>query len=441
MNARLSDLSPPHTRSGLVIAAPASGAGKTTLTLGLLRALKRAGIHVHGAKCGPDYIDPRFHHVASGAQCVNLDPFAMTNARLSSLLPEDGFLIVEGVMGLFDGAANGTGSTADLARALHLPVVLVVDAARMGQSIGALVSGFAGYDRAVSVAGVILNNLGSTRHEQMLRDALDSIAIPVLGGVARDQALVHPARHLGLVQAGERADLDQFIDAVADRVTAGVDLAALIKVAGKLPPPPSAVHRLTPPAQRIAVAEDQAFAFAYPHILADWRDAGAELTFFSPLADEPPPPADAIILPGGYPELHAGRLAANSVFKQAMHRASRSDCIIYGECGGYMVLGEGLVDGNGGRHEMLGLLALDTSFANPKLHLGYRRLTALAGPFEGDWFGHEFHYATTLRAQGRPIFSAQDSQGNDLGTIGLVKGRVSGSFAHLIDQINQVCDG
>ncbi|MCR8725153.1 cobyrinate a,c-diamide synthase [Frigidibacter sp. ROC022] len=417
---------------GLILAAPGSGAGKTTVTLGLLRALRQRGLSVRGAKSGPDYIDPRFHQAATGQPCPNLDAWAMSPERLRALAAGPGLLLIEGAMGLFDGAPpEGRGATADLARQLRLPVVLVVDAARMAQSVAPLVAGFAAHDPEVRVAGLILNRVGSARHEAMLRRALAPLGLPVLGALPRAEGLGHPSRHLGLVQAAERSDLEEFLDRAAQAVVSALDLDALLALAEALPEPVRG-PRCPPPAQRIAVAEDAAFAFAYPHLLADWRAAGAELAAFSPLADEPPPPADLVLLPGGYPELHAGRLAAAASFRAGM-LAAAGRAEVYGECGGYMVLGEGLIDAQGTRHRMLGLLGLETSFAARRLHLGYRRLHAEAGPFAGNWVGHEFHYATTLKAEGAALFSARDAEGTALAPMGLRAGRVSGSFAHLIE--------
>lgn len=419
--------------AGLLIAAPASGSGKTTVTLGLLRALKAAGHAVRGAKSGPDYIDPRFHEAASGAPCLTLDAWAMPPARLKALAAGPGLLIVEGAMGLFDGAPpDGRGSAADLAHALGLPVILVVDAARMAQSVAPLVAGFAGHDPRLRMAGVILNRVGSARHESMLRRALAPLGLPVLGAVPRDTALATPSRHLGLVQAGERADLDAFLDHACDVVAASVDLAGLTRLAAPLAAP-AAAPRLPPPAQQIAVAQDLAFGFTYPHMLADWRAQGAEVIPFSPLADDPVPQADFIFLPGGYPELHAGRIAAAQTFLTSLRNAARS-VPVYGECGGYMVLGKGLIDADGTRHAMAGLLDLETSFGKRQLHLGYRAVTATTGPMKGHWAAHEFHYATTIRAQGPPLFTAFDAEGTALPAMGLQTGPVSGSFAHLIDQ-------
>ncbi|PSK83477.1 cobyrinic acid a,c-diamide synthase [Limimaricola soesokkakensis] len=420
---------------GLLIAAPSSGSGKTTVTLGLLRALSRRGVAVRGAKSGPDYIDPRFHEAACGAQCFNLDAWAMGEQRLRALAGDDELLVVEGAMGLFDGAPpDGRGASADLARLFDLPVALVVDAARMAQSVAPLVAGFAGFDPRLRIGGVILNRVGSARHEAMLRRALTPISVPVLGALPRDAALAHPSRHLGLVQAHERPDLESFLDMAAGLVERHLDIDALLALSETAAPRPQvSAPSMAPPAQRIAVARDAAFAFAYPHLLEDWRAAGAEILPFSPLADEAVPEADLVMLPGGYPELHAGRLAAAQNFMQSLRIASYNTDI-YGECGGYMVLGQGLTDAEGAVHRMAGLLDLSTSFAQRRLHLGYRNVTADRGPFAGDWSAHEFHYATTLSARGDALFIARDAEGTALPPMGLRAGRVCGSFAHLIDR-------
>lgn len=423
------------TGRALLIAAPASGSGKTTLTLGLLRALARRGVPVRGAKSGPDYIDPRFHEAASGQPCLNLDAWAMTPDRIAALTTGPGLLLIEGAMGLFDGAPpDGRGACADLARQLGAPVVLVVDAARMAQSVAPLVAGFAAHDANVRIAGVILNRVGSARHEAMLRRALAPLGLPVLGALPRLATLQTPSRHLGLVQAAERPDLEVFLEATADAVLAHVDLDALTALAAPLPAAPKKSPVGSPPAQIIAIARDVAFGFAYPHQLADWRAAGAELRFFSPLADDPVPEAGLIFLPGGYPELHAGSLAAAGQFLTSLRAAAARGTAIYGECGGYMALGRGLIDAGGTRHAMAGLLPLETSFASRKLHLGYRHLDATSGPLTGHWCGHEFHYATTLSAQGPALFTGTDAEGTALLTFGLHVGTVCGSFAHLIER-------
>jgi len=417
---------------GLILAAPSSGAGKTTITLALLRLLSRRGIAVRGAKSGPDYIDPKFHEAACGAPCLNLDAWAMSPDRIKSLAAGDGTLLIEGAMGLFDGAPpDGKGAVADLARILDLPVVLVVDAAKMAGSVAPLVAGFARFDATVDVAGVILNNVGSDRHEAMLRRALDPLGLPVLAALRRSGALTQPSRHLGLVQAQEHPELEAFLDTAADALEASLDQAELLALARDLPVATNA-PRMAPPAQTIAVAQDQAFAFSYPHLLNDWRAQGAEIRMFSPLANDPVPEADHVYLPGGYPELHAMHLAAADVFMSSLRKASDTT-EIYGECGGYIVLGQGLISADGTRHAMAGLLGLETSFAKRKLHLGYRNLTPLTGPENGALRGHEFHYATTLKAEGDPLFAATDAEGNPLPNMGLISGRVRGSFAHVID--------
>lgn len=417
---------------GVLIAAPSSGSGKTTITLGLLRALSRRGT-VRGAKSGPDYIDPRFHEAACGQPCYNLDAWAMSPDRIRSLAGQsDGFLIVEGAMGLFDGAPpDGKGSAADVAELLGIPVILVIDGSGMGQSAAAIAQGFAAHRKGVDVAGVILNKVASPRHETMLRRNFPD-DLPILGAIPRRADLAHPSRHLGLVQASERPDLEQWLDDVADLLEAHCDLDAL---------PSRSVtrarhHPRTPmPYQRIAVAQDDAFAFAYPHLLDDWHAGGSQVQTFSPLHDDPVPPCDLVFLPGGYPELHAGRLADNSNFIDSLKEASEHTDI-YGECGGYMTLGESLIDADGVAHQMAGLLRLQTSFAQRKLHLGYRNLSGKASPFIGQFKAHEFHYATTIKAEGIPLFEATDAEGTALPAMGLREGRVCGSFAHVIDRLD-----
>lgn len=424
----------------VLIAAPHSGSGKTTLTLGLLRALTQRGHAVRGAKSGPDYIDPRFHEAACGQTCFNLDAWAMTSNRLTALAHSGSAdtLIIEGAMGLFDGAPSldpdqdGKGASADLARLFDIPVILVVDAARMAQSIGATVAGFVAHDPRVRIAGVILNKVGSLRHRDMLVRALARIDVPVLGAVPRSADIVHPDRHLGLVQAQERTDLESYLNTVADSVAAHVDLDAILALTQDVEA--ASPHKpAPPPAQSIAVAQDAAFAFAYPHLLADWHAQGAEISFFSPLADQAPAPMALTYLPGGYPELYAGQLSGNHHFMQGLREAAARRAV-YGECGGYMVLGDGMIDADGNRHKMAGLLGLETSFETRKLHLGYRAVAAQTGPFAGSWAAHEFHYATTLKANGTALFTAQDAMHQDLPEAGLINGSVSGSFMHLIDR-------
>ena len=424
---------------GLVIGAPGSGTGKTTLTLGLIAALRLRGLDVASAKVGPDYIDPRFLEAAAGRAVINLDGWAMPPRQLRSRFWDHAagcdVAMIEGVMGLFDGAVGGGGSTADVAQSLGLPVVLVVDASGQSQSIAAVVHGFKTYRQDVDVMGVIATRVGSLRHAEMISGALADCGVAHLGCVPNDARLHIASRHLGLVQALENETLGELVDLAAEVVGGAVDIDRMLELCRIVPPQPPAVPvcRL---GRRIGVARDAAFAFSYPHVLSDWRKGGAELHFFSPLADEVPPrDCDAVFLPGGYPELHAGTLAAAGKTRAAlMAMADRGD-VIYGECGGFMYLGQALVDAGGKSHQMLGLLRHTSTFADRARTLGYRKLHALAPfPMGGEFFGHEFHYSRILhQGADEPLFEVRDASGRERGVLGGVRGRVMGSYAHIID--------
>lgn len=427
---------------GCVIAAPHSGAGKTLVTLGLLRAFARAGYPVSGAKVGPDYIDPAFHALACGEPCVNLDIWAMgpdAVRRLASDIRRN--LVIEGVMGLFDGADDGWGSTADVAASLGLPVVLVVDARSQGASAAALLHGFKTFRADITIAGVIFNRVASARHGRLLAEAAAKAGLPVLGLLPREDALSMPSRHLGLVQASEQAGIGTAIGKAADFIAAHADLARIEALSAPLAPfdREGAVMpcRLPPLGQRIALARDRAFGFAYPHMLDGWYEAGAEIVPFSPLADEAPDEAaDAVFLPGGYPELYAGRLAGNGVFLGGLRMAAARGALIYGECGGFMAMGEILIDGDGAAHAMAGLLPVATSFAAPVRALGYRRLEHESPlPWPRMLRGHEFHYSTlSMTGPGTPLFRAANARGEEQAAMGLCQGNVMGSYAHVISR-------
>ena len=431
---------------GLIIAAPHSGAGKTTVTLAVLAALMRRGVAVRAAKAGPDYIDPAFHAAAAGAPSVNLDSWAMTVPLLDTMTAQaaDGadIFVIEGVMGLFDGANTAPGrrgATADLAAHFDLPVVLVLDVSRQAQSAAAVVRGFATHDPAVRIAGVILNRVASERHSVSVGSAIATLDIPVLGAVPRAAELTLPERHLGLVQAGEHPDLTALMARLAAMAERHLDLDAIVASAVLLTITPTD-HRATPvppPGQRIALAHDQAFSFVYPHLLAAWRKAGAEIIPFSPLADEAPPErADSCWLPGGYPELHADTLAASRRFSEGLRHFAETRPV-HGECGGYMVLGASIEDAAGKRHAMTGLLGHTTSFAKRKLHLGYRTAQLLSDSVLGQrgatLRGHEFHYASlTSTGNDAPFAELADAEGRALGNAGGQRDRVSGTFFHTI---------
>jgi cobyrinic acid a,c-diamide synthase len=431
---------------GLLISAPASGTGKTTLTLGLLAALRARGLTVQPFKSGPDYIDPAFHTAASGRASVNLDSWAMSPARISGLAAvADGadLVIAEGSMGLFDGVAmpgeSGSGASADMAVLMGWPVVLVLDVSGQAQSAAAVALGFAQMRPELRLAGVVLNKVASPRHEALVRHGMALVGIPVFGALPRKATISLPERHLGLVQAAEHPRLAAHLAEVGAFVAAHLDIDALLAVASvaahSTPPLP-----VPPPAGRIALAQDAAFSFVYPHLLEGWRMAGATILPFSPLQDQAPDAsAEACWLPGGYPELHAGALAAAQTFR-AGTQAFAQTRPVHGECGGYMAMGAGLIDAQGNRHAMLGLLGLVTSFEKRRMHLGYR-LAQLAVPMPGHdagtaLRGHEFHYATILDQPDAPLAAVTDATGAAVAETGShrVNGtaRATGTFFHLI---------
>jgi cobyrinic acid a,c-diamide synthase len=437
------------TGRGLILAAPASGSGKTLVTAGLARHLQRRGLRVAMVKAGPDFIDPTFHAAAIGGSCPNLDVWAMRPATLAGIVTEleaaTDIVLCEGVMGLFDGTGpeGEAGSTAELARITGWPVVLIVDARGQGASVAALLRGFSNHDPATVLSGVIFNRVSSDRHGALLTGAVARYlpSLACLGALPADPGLALRSRHLGLVPASEAGEADAVIDRCASLIGAALDIDQLLglaqtsgfaAVAAAVPIPPLG--------QRIAVACDRAFCFAYPTLLAGWRRQGAELALFSPLADEPPHQlADSIYLPGGYPELWADRLEATEIFTTGLRRAASAGKPIYGECGGYMALGEGLVDSEGRCRRMTGLLPLVTSFAERRLHLGYRCATLLGntplGAVGARFRGHEFHYATVVfQGPADSLFALTDASGRDLEAGGLQQGSVFGSFIHLIDQ-------
>jgi cobyrinic acid a,c-diamide synthase len=430
---------------GLLVAAPRSGSGKTTVALGLMRALRDRGFAVGAIKSGPDYIDSAFHGAATGRASFNLDTWAMDAALIAGLAgtAAEGadLLIAEASMGLFDGAPGEPGrdgSSASLARQLGLPVVLVLDVSGQAQTAAALAKGFVAYDPQVKIAGVILNKVGSERHIRLTRGAIEAIGLPVFGALPRDPKMTLPERHLGLVQAADTDELEAKLNGLAAFVAAHVDLGFLCASAQPLAAAPTRERNaLKPPGQRIAIARDAAFSFIYPHLLLGWRHAGAEICFFSPLQDEAPPShADACWLPGGYPELHAGRLANATNFLEGLRKFASAKPM-HGECGGYMALGETLTDAEGVRHPMAGLLSVTTSFAKRKMTLGYRRATLsddCAIGLRGDIvLGHEFHYATVESQGDDPAFAlAGDAYGSEPQPVGSRRGHVTGSFFHVI---------
>ncbi len=431
---------------GLIVAAPRSGGGKTTVTLGLLTALRRRGLKVASAKSGPDYIDPAFHAAATAKPSVNLDSWAMAPALVDDLAWRAAqacdVLVVESSMGLFDGVSGApgrTGAGADLAERLGLPVLLVLDVSGQFQTAAATARGFFGFRPGVEIGGVVLNRLASPRHRDGVVAALVQANIPVLGEIARDETLTLPERHLGLVQASEQADLQVRLARLGDLAERSLDLDAIVAMAQPLGCPARAMAavRLPPPGQRIALACDEAFSFIYSHLRDGWRRTGAEIVHFSPLADEPPPDhCDACWLPGGYPELHAGRLAAARRFLDGL-AAFAATRPVHGECGGYMVLGRALETADGDVCAMAGLLGHTTSFARRRMNLGYRSAELLQdcplGPRGAVIRGHEFHYSRMIEpGADAPLANLKDASGRALGPTGGRRGFVSGAYFHAI---------
>ncbi len=432
---------------GLVISAPASGTGKTTLMLGLLRAFRDRGLTVQPFKSGPDYIDPAFHTAASGRASFNLDSWAMPPAMITHLGDHaDGadLVLAEGSMGLFDGVAipgaAGNGASADIAALMGWPVVLVIDVSGQAQTAAAVALGLATFRAGVRIAGVVLNRVASPRHEALVRHGMADAGITVFGALPRQASIAVPERHLGLVQAQENAGLETLVTQAAALVTERLDLDAILAAAASHAPAATTRHT-RPPGQRIALARDAAFSFIYPHLLDAWRKAGAEILPFSPLANEAPDDsADCCWLPGGYPELHAGQIAAASHFRDGLRTFAQTRPV-HGECGGYMAMGTALIDKDGTRHEMAGLLGLVTSYANRKMHLGYRsaRLAQIipGHPADTRLKGHEFHYSTITEQPDTPLATVTDATGEPVPETGSYRrqpggGLSTGTYFHLI---------
>lgn len=427
---------------GLVISAPASGSGKTTVTLGLIAALRARGLAVQPYKSGPDYIDPAFHRAAAGRESFNLDSWAMGQGQIAHLLAAGtgaDIALAEGSMGLFDGVAYrggcGNGASADIAALTGWPVLLVMDCKGQAQSAAAVALGFRQMRPDVRLAGVVLNRVASPRHETLMQHALDPLDIAVLGVLPREAAIELPERHLGLVQAQEHATLEALLAQAGRAAEKHLDLDAIVAAATGTAPSPAPFRPLPPPAERIALAQDDAFSFIYPHLIAGWRAAGATILPFSPLADQSPDDsAGACWLPGGYPELHAGQLAGAERFRTGLARFAQTRPV-HGECGGYMAMGAGLVDADGQRHRMAGLLGLETSYAKRRMHLGYRRaepLVPVVGAYARALTGHEFHYASIMAQPDAPLARVTDAGGTKVPETGSYRGNASGSFFHLI---------
>jgi cobyrinic acid a,c-diamide synthase len=435
----------------LIIAAPMSGSGKTTITAGLIAALAARGLTVAPFKCGPDYIDPSYHALAAGRPCANLDAWMLPPDRISDVLTRRAegadLALIEGVMGLFDGYAgdDDTGSTAQIARLTDTPVLLVLDVRAMARTAAALVAGLRDFDPRVRIGGVFLNRVGSPRHAAMVKDAIEgSTGLPVLGHLLRDEAITLPERHLGLVPTAEAGRWQSWLAEVAMRITAAMDLDRVLALAYRAPPLSAA--RALPafaPIRRgiapvIAVADDEAFSFHYADNLDLLRAAGAAIASFSPLRDTAlPAGTQAIYLCGGFPELYAAQLSANHTLLTAVRAAAAAGLPIYAECGGLMYLTEAVVDAAGNKFPMVGALP-GRSVMTPRLTLGYRTVRAISNSWlwrAGETLrGHEFHYSSWEDVRDPPphLYELQpDTLRSELRVEGASMDNILASYIHL----------
>ena len=428
---------------GIVVAGVHSGCGKTTITLGLMAAFKRRGLRVAPFKAGPDFIDPGYHTAVTGIAGRNLDGWMLDKQTNLDIFRQHAgwadIAVVEGVMGLFDGydGKSEAGSTAQLAKWLDLPVLLVVDARSMARSAGALVQGFENFDPDLKFAGVLYNKVGSPTHLDYLTQALEGhVTMPCLGGVGRNLDIEIPSRHLGLVTSDDHGLGGQVQDALADLVENSMDLDALLDslppVQKEMPPIPDK----EPAVVRIAVARDAAFCFYYPDNIELLEQAGAQIVSFSPLSDPGLPAGiDGLYLGGGYPELHAATLARNTGFRQAVARVCADGMPVYAECGGFMALCRTLEDLDGQCHDMAGCFDFTCRMSKTLRALGYREITlnrdTIIGPEGLTARGHEFHYSSLDDHKEKSVYTASDRTGAARSVPGFVVNRTLGSYLHL----------
>ncbi len=422
----------------LVIAAPMSGSGKTTVTLAILSALKKRGLRVAPFKVGPDYIDPQFHRTICQRPAYNLDSWltgqkGVLNSFRRGIQDAD-IAVIEGVMGLFDGIGGTTqASTAEVARILGLPVVIVLPARSLSTTAAALIKGLLAYDPDLHFLGVILNGVGSTKHERLLRKALSGLEIPILGAIPRDETFELPSRHLGLVQA-EELDLEEKLDLWAERIARYLDLEDLIERARpftlRLPLLPG--RALEPRGKKIAVARDEAFSFYYRENLDLLEEAGAELLYFSPLRDPFPEGAQGLYLGGGYPELFARELSRRDDLRSTLKKLIREGLPVLAECGGFMFLLEG-IEVKGETYPMVGAISGIARMTPGLRALGYRQVRFLSETFlfpAGSLaLGHEFRYSSISKGHLLGL-EVKDAEGLRISTFGRAEKNLLASYIH-----------
>ena len=422
----------------LIIAATQSGSGKTTITTGLLLALKNRGLNVQPCKVGPDYIDTGWHALACGKPSHNLDSLLVGADNLQKIFTDAArdadISVIEGVMGLFDGTRNGHGSTAEIAKLLDAPVVLVVDAKSMGASAAAIALGFREFDKSINFAGVILNRLGSDSHAKLIVDALDKLDIKVFGTIRRNDEFKLPERHLGLVPTTENFSAN-VLQKICAAVENQVDVDALINLARSAKPLENFPSRITNSALRIklAVARDAAFNFYYDASLRVLEQFGAQIIFFSPLEDEILPDVDGLIIGGGFPEMFAAQLERNKKIRNEIFRAAKNGLPIFAECGGFMYLMNRLVDFDGRAFEMCGVLDGTATMTRKLQRVGYVSAELSANCVLGSrgekFFAHEFHYSTTDVAEN--IFACKRLRTGENFTAGVAVENVAASYLHV----------
>lgn len=429
----------------VVIAGTNSGVGKTTIVAGLLAALRESGRVVQAFKVGPDYIDPGFHKFASGRECYNLDTWLVPQSQLkpffADMTKDADIAVIEGVMGLYDGGREGVSSTAQIAKELEAPVVLVIDCKAMGESAAAIAKGFKEYDSEVQFAGVLLNRLGSDNHERMIREAMERLAIPVIGAIRRDERMHSPERHLGLTPTTE-VDPAQAISVICEAVKKMVDMESLQTLAGQARPlslPEEMTGEMVTVKARIGVAYDEAFSFYYPASLAALERAGAELLYFSPLRDKTLPVVDGLVFGGGFPEMFLPQLEENAAMREAIRQAAAKDMPVYAECGGLMYLCESIVDFEQRKHTMVGIVPAVCEMQASLQKVGYVTAEALQdtllAPQGTALRGHEFHFSTmtpTVEPEKFPwAFRLTGGRQNKTYTGGYRTANVLASYLHL----------
>jgi cobyrinic acid a,c-diamide synthase len=429
----------------VVIAGTHSGVGKTTVVTGLLAALKSQGLQVQSYKVGPDYIDPGYHCLASGKPAHNLDTWLLPPEKLVPVFKKtatgNDIVVIEGVMGLYDGGRAGVSSTAIIAKMLQAPVILVVDAKSMGESVAATVLGYKLYDPEVNLAGVIVNRLGSQSHKAMVCEALERLDIPVLGCIYRNEALTMPERHLGLKPTTEH-DAYETVNAMGEQISRQVDIEAVIKLAQGAPGLDETVENSTDQLKltvRIGVAQDEGFSFYYPESLETLVSLGAELVPFSPLRDEELPTVDGLLFGGGFPEMFVAELANNKSMRQSIYRSCIQGMPVYAECGGLMYLTRQIVDFTGQAYDMVGVIPAICTMESTLQTVGYVEATALRNNIlcsAGDTLrGHEFHFSRMIADAGEEnfpwAFQIKKVRTGAMYPGGYASGNVLGSYLHM----------